>query len=82
MLGEIATAIEQQDAERMRRGAHTLKGSASVFAAERVVQQALQLENNGRNGDLSQAEELFESLSAEVDTLVTAIQSWDASQSS
>lgn len=57
MMEEIAAAIRDHDAHGLRRAAHTLKGSASNFAADRVVSTALALEIMGREGNLHLASE-------------------------
>lgn len=59
MVGEIEREIEAGDAHKMGRAAHTLKGSASNFAAERVMSLALEPENMGAENRLDGAETLL-----------------------
>jgi CheY-like chemotaxis protein/HPt (histidine-containing phosphotransfer) domain-containing protein len=76
LLREMEDAIQRQDAATARRGAHTIKGSAEVFSARRVVDRAGQLEERARAGDLSAAPKLFADLRVEVDRLVAEIRRW------
>ena len=76
MLSQIKDAFSRDDAAGVRRGAHTLKGSADVFAAQPVVERARLLEEAGRQGELARAERLFDDLSVEVDRFVRAIDQW------
>jgi CheY-like chemotaxis protein/HPt (histidine-containing phosphotransfer) domain-containing protein len=55
MLKEIKQTLDEKNAAGLRRAAHKLKGSASVFCAPAVVEAALDLENMGRQSDLNQA---------------------------
>ncbi len=58
LMGEMQSGLDQQDAKRVQRSAHTLKGSAGIFGAERVVATALAVEKLGREellGDLPAA---------------------------
>ena len=73
LLGEIRGGIDSHDAVVVHRGAHTLKGSADIFAAKRVVQVALQLETISANGDLSTAAELLAELETETERMSNAI---------
>jgi CheY-like chemotaxis protein len=69
-MAEIRQAITAADAPRLRRAAHTLKGSADCFAAKPIVTAAFRLELMGRDGDLSHAEEALLALEKEVDRLL------------
>ena len=52
---EIEDAIDQNDAERLERVAHSLRGAAATMYAERVREVAYRLEVMGQNEDLSDA---------------------------
>jgi HPt (histidine-containing phosphotransfer) domain-containing protein len=79
-LSEIRTALAGGDAKRLQRAAHTLKGSADIFAAQRVVKCALQLEESARQGKLDHAGEMCAVLETEVACLLEALtQAVDAS---
>jgi Amt family ammonium transporter len=76
LLHEIREAFADGDAARLRRGAHTLKGSADVFGARRVVEAARRVELIGREGRLGgPAEQAVEKLELEVGRLIDAINS-------
>jgi signal transduction histidine kinase/CheY-like chemotaxis protein len=73
MMAEIRAAIDAEDASVLRRTAHTLKGSAALFAAEPTVSTALRLERMGESADLAEAEEAWVRLQAEVARLNEAL---------
>jgi len=73
LLGEVRTALADGDADTLRRAAHTLKGSAAVFAAEPAVQAALAVETLGREGRMEAAEPAVSTLEREVQRLCDAI---------
>jgi CheY-like chemotaxis protein len=70
---ELRQAVTQRDAAKVRRLAHTVKGSAATFAAEPTVQAALRLEVMGRDGDLAGAGEAFAELEQELGRLLPAL---------
>ncbi len=72
MIHEIREGLANQDANQVRRGAHTLKGSADWFAAKRVVATANRLETCAHDGDLDSASAVLPELEAEVRQLVDA----------
>ena len=72
MIHEIREGLANQDANQVRRGAHTLKGSADWFAAKRVVATAKRLETYAHDGDLDSASAVLPELEAEVRQLVDA----------
>lgn len=55
LLVEIREGVAAGDAARIRRVAHTLKGSAGNFGAVAAVAAADRLERLGRDGDLTAA---------------------------
>ena len=73
LLYEIQAAIQAADYVKLRRVAHSLKGSADCFAAEPAVAAALRLELMGRDGILTDAEAAFADLSREIDRLTEAL---------
>jgi len=75
LLAEVRAAIAEGDSRALNRSAHSLKGSISNFAVPDAYQAALRLETMGRDGDLSQAEDAFRSLAAEIDSLVPFLES-------
>jgi CheY-like chemotaxis protein len=72
-LRHIQAAIAEQDAARLERAAHTLRGSVSNFSAPAVVAALEQLESMGRTGVLTDAAAMFETLTAALEQLKTAL---------
>lgn len=58
MLAQMRQSAEQQDAEGLRRSAHTLKSSSATLGATRLSQLCLTLETQARAGNLSEALDL------------------------
>jgi two-component system sensor histidine kinase/response regulator len=73
LTGQMREAISNQDATLLRRAAHTLKSSADIFGAKRVKDLCAQLEIMGQDEKLDEAEDAFNNLEIEVDTLVAAV---------
>ena len=69
LVNDIREAIAEGDAERLRRAAHTLKGSVSNFPAGAAREAAARMEIIGFNGDLDAARRTFRELEQEVDRL-------------
>ena len=69
----LREAIAQQDMAKVRRVAHSIKGSASCFAAPPVVAAAVRLEFMGRDGALTGADEAYAVLERELDRLKQAL---------
>jgi signal transduction histidine kinase/DNA-binding response OmpR family regulator/HPt (histidine-containing phosphotransfer) domain-containing protein len=70
LLNETATALQAGDWVRLRRAAHTLKGSASIFAAQAVVDLAGQLESMAKAQDALQARSRLDQLDSMIPTLL------------
>jgi HPt (histidine-containing phosphotransfer) domain-containing protein len=49
--------VKSNDAAKLEKAAHRLKGSVSIFCANTVSQTAFELEKIGREGDLTKAAE-------------------------
>ena len=69
LIDEISHAIADRDAERLRRSAHTLKGSVSNFPAGAARDTAARMEVIGFDGDFDAAQEVFPLLEKEIDRL-------------
>jgi two-component system, sensor histidine kinase and response regulator len=65
-LDEIHAALRNQDASRLGRIAHNLKGISLNFSADAVAAIALKLEEMGQHEDLTGAPGLISQLDAEV----------------
>lgn len=64
LMSEMRSAAQGGDAHRLERAAHSLKGSIANFGVEPAVQAALNVENIGRSGDLTNAVNAYEQLAA------------------
>ena len=73
LLEQIHSALEQRDAKRLERAAHSLKGSSAAFCGESTRAVAQKLETIGASGDLSQAGDLFVELQGELVRLKDAL---------
>jgi two-component system, sensor histidine kinase and response regulator len=69
LLEKIRSSLSEGNLIGLRRTAHAIRGSAGNFAARRVVNAALDLENAADNGDLAECHRLASVLEAEMKTL-------------
>jgi PAS domain S-box-containing protein len=69
LVDDINHAINDRDAERLRRAAHTLKGSVSNFPAGAARDTAARMEIIGFDADFDAAQEVFPLLEKEIDRL-------------
>jgi CheY-like chemotaxis protein len=74
MLAALQTALAENDAARLERAAHSLKGAVSTFAARDAVDAALKLERLGRAGDLEEAPQACDALESQLERLRIALQ--------
>jgi CheY-like chemotaxis protein len=72
-LEEIHSAFSAGNARRLQRAAHTLKGSAAIFGAERTVDAAFAVESLGREGNLDSAADAIQVLEEELAELRKAL---------
>jgi HPt (histidine-containing phosphotransfer) domain-containing protein len=72
-MDAIRTAVENEDAEALKREAHGLKGAAGSLRAEPASEAALVLEEIGHSGDFSEAEPALEALEHEIERLKDAL---------
>jgi two-component system sensor histidine kinase/response regulator len=73
LIPALREAIAQQDMTKVRRVAHSIKGSASCFAASPAVAAAQRLEFMGRDGALIGADEAYAALDREIERLKLAL---------
>ncbi len=66
-VDEMRQAVLTDDAELLRRAAHTLKGGAATFGAKRLSQLARELENYARAGQTRGHDALIAEIQAELD---------------
>jgi signal transduction histidine kinase/CheY-like chemotaxis protein len=76
LMAGIRDAMSQGNTSALRRAAHTLKGSADVFAAQPAVAAALRLETMGREGELTNVEDAWLALEAIIAQLLPALEAW------
>jgi HPt (histidine-containing phosphotransfer) domain-containing protein len=74
-LAEIHAAIANDDASRLNRAAHKLKGSVSVFGAASTVQLLQSLEEMSESHDLCGAPAITARLESELERLESALKS-------
>lgn len=73
-LKAIDDAISAGDSDALRRGAHSFKGSASNMAAPLLAELCKELEELGREGEVSGAPDLFEQVKREYHVVLEALQ--------
>ena len=73
LMGELQQAIAFEDAAKVERLAHSLKGAVSNFDAKDAYEAALNLEKIGRTGSISQADEAYAKLEKEIERLKPAL---------
>lgn len=71
----IQQALDSDDADQIRRAAHSFKGSASNMGAIHLAEKCRELENMGRDEQLTGADALFEGIKAEFEQVKIAIAS-------
>ena len=74
LFSEVRAAVAQRDSKALERTAHALKGSTANFSARATYEAALNLEQIGRGGDLTAAEEACGVLEQELERLWPAIE--------
>ncbi len=73
LLGLIREAVAAGDAAGLRRAAHTLHGSAGVFAAVGIVSLARRLEEVGISGRMEEAPAALAELAAHLDPFLASL---------
>jgi CheY-like chemotaxis protein/HPt (histidine-containing phosphotransfer) domain-containing protein len=73
LLPEIRDAVRDQDTAKLRRVAHSLKGSVDCFAAQASVTAAQRLEIMGAECRLDDADAAFGQLEKEIERLKLAL---------
>jgi two-component system sensor histidine kinase/response regulator len=73
LLAQMHAGLASGDARLVERAAHTLKGSADLFSAQRVVSAAWRLETLAREHNLRDAAQALPELESEVARLLDAL---------
>jgi len=74
LITELGKAVENSDAEKARRAAHTLKGSASNVSAMALMEAARKAEDAARAGDLEKAGDCLDEIDAAFNDLKIALE--------
>jgi voltage-gated potassium channel len=69
LLREIEQAIQERDASRLHRSAHTLKGSLANLGSKTAFELARQLDEHAKANDFSEIKDLYQNLLREMDFL-------------
>jgi CheY-like chemotaxis protein len=72
-LGEIQQALAAADALRVERSSHSLRGALGTLCALRAMHAAADVEAAARRGDLDAAAKAYDTLAAEVDAVMIAL---------
>ena len=59
---QLQAALQENDADKLRKRAHKIKGGAASAGAEKVRQMAFMLQESGERGNLDGCDERFEAL--------------------
>jgi HPt (histidine-containing phosphotransfer) domain-containing protein len=78
-LARIRDAARTRDARALGAAAHTLKGSAGLFAQGRAYESARRLEQVARAGDLAGADAACAAVEADVSRLMAELRDLRAS---
>jgi two-component system sensor histidine kinase/response regulator len=73
MLAEVHHSIQAADTQRLRRAAHTLKGSCGYFAAHNAQSIAEELEHHAASGDFQKARESLDAMQNELKRIEPAL---------
>lgn len=73
-LDTIRAGVDTEDAQRLARGAHSLKSAAGFFGAATLIACALEVENLGNASSIAEAAERLPALEAETARLTAALQ--------
>ena len=79
MMAELRAALDAGDCEAVQRSAHALKGCVGNVSAKPAWKVAERLEHMGRDGDISESEAVWESLSEEINRLTPVLEDLRAS---
>lgn len=82
MMRQLRVAIDSRDAPELHRAAHSLKGSAHIFAAPAATEAALRLEVMGAEGNFKDAADGWAILQFEINGLLAALKARVGGQSS
>lgn len=73
LMRDICASIETVDADGLRQAAHSLKSASANLGAVRLSALAKSLEELGRSGDITKAQDLIDELDAEYNAVLEAL---------
>jgi signal transduction histidine kinase/CheY-like chemotaxis protein len=73
LLQAVEAAVSSEDADELKKAAHSLKGSALVIGGQATAAAALSLENVGHSGDFPEASPCLNSLQGNLAELKVAL---------
>ena len=73
LVATLHRALDQGDAEKLRRAAHTLKSNGATLGAERFSELCRELEQTAKGGRLENASELVQRIERELGALQNAL---------
>lgn len=76
MISEVETSLTEGDAKKLRRGAHSLKGSCGYFAASDAYEACMKLEKLGELGDLAASRDALVEVRWQLDRLAPALRAY------
>jgi HPt (histidine-containing phosphotransfer) domain-containing protein len=74
LLADLRQALNEEDAELLRRAAHSLKSNSENFGAHGLAALARNLEELGKSGSLAEANNLTEQVAAEYERVKRALE--------
>jgi two-component system sensor histidine kinase/response regulator len=80
LMREIRQGIAEDDAVLLQRAAHTLKGLAELFAADRAFEAARTLEGMAREENLRDADSIRKTLEEEIAHLMSELEAFESGQ--
>lgn len=73
LLGELHAALNDNDSQKLKHTAHTMKGSVCYFACESATNAAEQLEQHGLDDDLTAARESLRDLEVALNQIMPVV---------
>lgn len=73
-IPQLKVALDSQDHEALRRGAHSLKGSSSNLGAQPLADLCLEVETLAKQGHIEGIELLLQQIDAEFDQVKSQLE--------
>jgi HPt (histidine-containing phosphotransfer) domain-containing protein len=73
MIDDVIDGLCAGDMEKVRRGAHSIKGAVTILGGKAAFEAALRLETLARQGDLGQAEPAWQALQQAIEQFQHAL---------